>query len=107
MSDEINLTEDNFDLEVLESKIPVLVDFWAEWCGPCKRLGPVVEELSNEYSGKVKITKINVDSAPGIASRYGISGIPALYLFNNGSVVENNGRRSAEREIKEMLDKQL
>ncbi len=107
MSDVTTLTEDNFDSEVLESIIPVLVDFWAEWCVPCKRLGPVIEELSSEYSGKVKILKLNVDTAPNVASRYGISGIPAIYLFNNGDVVENMVGVQPKEKIKEMLDKQL
>ena len=107
MSDEINLNEGNFDCEVLESSIPVLVDFWAEWCGPCKKLTPIVEELSSEYSGKVKVMKLNVDSAPEVASRFGISGIPALYLFNKGNVVDNMVGVQSKDKIKEMLDKLL
>ncbi len=81
MSDEMILTEENFDNEVLNSSIPVLVDFWAEWCVPCKRLTPIIEELSLEYSGRVKVMKLNVDSAPDIAARYGISGIPHFICF--------------------------
>ncbi len=103
----MNLNEDNFDCEVLESSIPVLVDFWAEWCGPCKMLTPIIEELSSEYSGKVKVMKLNVDSAPDVASRFGISGIPALYLFNNGDVADNMIGVQSKDKIKEMLDKLL
>jgi thioredoxin 1 len=107
MSDEMLLSEENFDNEVLNSSIPVLVDFWAEWCVPCKRLTPIIEELSKEYSGRVKVLKLNVDSAPETASRYGISGIPALYLFNNGEVVENMVGVQSKDKIKEMIDKVL
>ena len=107
MSDEMLLTEENFDNEVLNSSIPVLVDFWAEWCGPCKRLTPIIEELSKEYSGRVKVLKLNVDSAPEIAARYGISGIPALYLFNKGDVVDNCVGVQSKVKIKEMVDKVL
>jgi thioredoxin 1 len=107
MSDEMLLSEENFDNEVLNSSIPVLVDFWAEWCVPCKRLTPIIEELSKEYSGRVKVLKLNVDSAPEIAARYGISGIPALYLFNNGDVVDNCVGVQPKVKIKEMVDKVL
>ena len=107
MIDEMILTEENFDNEVLNSSRPVLVDFWAEWCVPCKRLTPIIEELSIEYSGRVKIMKLNVDSAPEIAARYGISGIPALYLFNNGDVVDNCVGVQPKVKIKEMVDKAL
>ena len=107
MSDEMLLSEENFDNEVLNSSIPVLVDFWAEWCVPCKRLTPIIEDLSLEYSGRVKVMKLNVDSAPEIASRYGISGIPALYLFNNGDVVDNCVGMQPKVKIKEMVDKVL
>ena len=107
MSDEMLLTEENFDNEVLNSSIPVLVDFWAEWCVPCKRLTPIIEELSLEYSGRVKVMKLNVDSSPDIAARYGISGIPALYLFNKGEVVDNSVGVQTKDKIKEMMDKVL
>ena len=107
MSVGINLTEENFDSEVLESKIPVLVDFWAEWCVPCKRLTPIIEELSNEYSGSVKVMKLNFDASPSIAERFGISGIPALYLFNKGEVVDNSVGVQPKDKIKEMVDKVL
>jgi thioredoxin 1 len=107
MSDEMLLSEENFDNEVLNSSIPVLVDFWAEWCVPCKSLTPIIEDLSLEYSGRVKVMKLNVDSSPDIAARYGISGIPALYLFNKGEVVDNSVGVQTKDKIKEMMDKVL
>lgn len=82
-------TDDTFDAEVRESDIPVVVDFWAEWCGPCKQIGPALEELSDEMAGKVKVVKVDVDSNPGQAAGLGVRGIPALYIFKDGQVVGN------------------
>ena len=81
---EIVLTNQNFESEVMQSDIPVLVDFWAVWCGPCKMLAPVVSEIAQEYEGKVKVGKVNVDDEPVLAGRFGISSIPTLILFKNG-----------------------
>ena len=81
---EIKLTSANFENEVLKSNIPVLVDFWAEWCGPCKMLAPVLSEIAEEYEGKVKVAKLNVDEEVALTMQYGISSIPAVFLFENG-----------------------
>ena len=85
----IAVTDKTFDLEVRQSPIPVVVDFWAEWCGPCKQIGPAREELAVELGGKVKIVKVNVDENPESPALLGVRGIPALFLFKNGEVVSN------------------
>ncbi len=84
----VELTDQNFETEVLQAKIPVLVDFWAEWCGPCRVLAPTVEAVANEYVGKVKVAKLNVDENVATASRYRIQGIPTLLLFKDGEIRE-------------------
>ncbi len=85
----IAVTDSTFDAEVRGSDIPVVVDFWAEWCGPCKQIGPALEELSAQYEGRLKIAKVNVDENPDTAASMGIRGIPALFLFKDGQVVSN------------------
>jgi thioredoxin 1 len=84
----ITATEENFKREVLESKVPVLVDFWAEWCGPCRMIAPAIEELSKEFDGKAKVAKVNVDENPSLAGQYGVRSIPTLLFFRDGKVVE-------------------
>ncbi len=87
---EIILTSDNFESEVIASEIPVLVDFWATWCGPCKMLGPVISQIADEYEGKVKVGKVNVDEEEELAAQYGIQSIPTVLLFKGGEVVEQS-----------------
>lgn len=85
----VAVTDDTFDIEVKQSDIPVVVDFWAEWCGPCRQIGPALEELSTELDGKVKIVKINVDENPVSPAKLGVRGIPALFMFKDGEVISN------------------
>ena len=84
----LHLDEKNFEAEVVKSSTPVLVDFWAEWCGPCKVIGPVIDQLSVELQGKIKMTKVNVDEAPQLASRFNIMSIPTLLIFKDGKPVD-------------------
>jgi thioredoxin 1 len=98
-----NVTTASFDAEVLKSSIPVLVDFWAEWCGPCRAVGPILEEISNEHGSKLKIVKLNTDNESAIAIKYGITSIPAMYVFVNGEVVKTIvGARPKPAMLKEL-----
>lgn len=85
----VKVTDATFEAEVRNSDIPVVVDFWAEWCGPCKQIGPALEELSEEYAGQVKVAKVNVDENPNSPAQLGVRGIPALFLFKDGQIVSN------------------
>ena len=100
----IEFTDDNFDTEVLKSKLPVLVDFWAEWCGPCKMIGPIVEEIAGDYAGKVKVGKVNVDFNNQVAMQYGIRGIPALLVFKGGAVANQIVGAVPKNNITQILD---
>ncbi|MGC9417492.1 MAG: thioredoxin [Rhodovulum sp.] len=98
------VTDDTFDTEVRNSDIPVVVDFWAEWCGPCKQIGPALEELSDEYEGKIKIVKVNVDDNPNTPAQMGVRGIPALFLFKDGQVVSNKIGAAPKAALKGWID---
>jgi thioredoxin len=100
----VTLTQENFATEVLQSSKPVLVDFWAEWCGPCKMIAPLLDELAAEYDGKVKIGKINTDEQQQLASQYSISSIPTLLFFKNGQVVNQMIGARSKRDFKAALD---
>jgi len=100
----IEFTDDNFDTEVLKSDLPVLVDFWAEWCGPCKMITPIVEEIAGDYAGKVKVGKVNVDFNNQVAMQYGIRGIPALLVFKGGAVANQIVGAVPKNDITQILD---
>ena len=100
----VEFTDDNFDAEVLKSDLPVLVDFWAEWCGPCKMISPIVEEIASDYNGKVKVGKVNIDFNQQVAMTYGIRGIPALLVFNSGAVANQIVGAVPKTNITNILD---
>jgi thioredoxin 1 len=99
------LTAENFDQEVIKSSTPVLVDFWAEWCGPCKMVAPILDELASEYDGKVKVGKVNIDDHQSLASEYGIRAIPTLLLFKDGQVADQIVGLRSKRDFQAKLDR--
>jgi thioredoxin 1 len=103
----VNLTQDNFTTEVIQSTVPVLVDFWAEWCGPCKMIAPVLDELANEYTGRVKIGKVNLDDQQALASQFRVTAIPTLLFFKQGQVAEQMVGARGKRDLKASLDRLL
>lgn len=107
MAKPVEITDQNFEQEVLASDIPVLIDFWAEWCGPCKMIAPAVEEIANEYEGKVKVGKLDVDTNPNTASRFGIRSIPTLLIVKDGKVADQIIGAVPKKVIQEKLEAAL
>ena len=103
----VAVTDKTFGDEVLGSPVPVLVDFWAEWCGPCKTIGPALEELAVEYEGRIKVAKVNVDENPSLPARYGVRGIPALFMFKDGEVVSNVTGARPKAALKGWIDESV
>jgi thioredoxin 1 len=101
----ITLTQESFAQQVLQSPVPVLVDFWAEWCGPCKMIAPLLDELADEYDGRVKIGKVNIDEQQSLAAEYGIRAIPTLLLFSKGQVADQMVGAKSKRDFKTSLDR--
>jgi thioredoxin 1 len=107
MSNALSITAQNFDSEVLQSGIPVLVDFWAEWCGPCRMIAPSVDAIAEEYAGKLKVCKVNIDAEAAVASRYGIMSIPTLILFKGGKIIEEIVGALPKQKIAEKIQPHL
>ncbi|CAH9016941.1 thioredoxin TrxA [Candidatus Nitrosacidococcus sp. I8] len=107
MSQIVAVTDSTFEQEVLKSSLPALVDYWAEWCGPCKAIAPILEEIAKDYAGKVKICKLNIDENPATPPKYGIRGIPTLMLFKNGKVDATKVGLLSKPELAKLLDSHL
>jgi thioredoxin 1 len=101
----VSLTKENFSKEVLESSTPMLVDFWAEWCGPCKMIAPILDELAEEFDGRVRIGKVNIDDQQALAAEYGVRAIPTLLLFQNGQVADQIVGAKSKRDLKACFER--
>ena len=105
MSDNIiNVTDATFEQEVLSSEIPVLLDYWAEWCGPCKMIAPILNDIADEYSGKIKVAKLNIDENPGIPAKFGVRGIPTLMIFKSGSIEATKVGAMSKSQLSAFID---
>jgi len=105
MSDNIiNVTDSTFEQEVLSSEIPVLLDYWAEWCGPCKMIAPILNDIADEYSGKIKVAKLNIDENPGTPAKFGVRGIPTLMIFKSGSVEATKVGAMSKSQLSAFID---
>jgi thioredoxin 1 len=104
MTSSLNVTDNEFDSEVLEANGPVMVDFWAEWCGPCKALSPIVDEVAGELGEKLKVVKVNIDESPNAPTKYGVRGIPTLMMFKDGEVVDTRVGSMSKAQLNEWLD---
>ena len=100
----INVTDSNFEQEVLSSEIPVLLDYWAEWCGPCKMIAPILNDIADEYSGKIKVAKINIDENPGTPAKFGVRGIPTLMIFKSGSIEATKVGAMSKSQLSAFID---
>lgn len=106
-SDIVYLTDSSFEEDVLQNSVPVLVDYWAEWCGPCKMIAPILEEIANEYGDKIRVAKINIDENPDTPPKYGIRGIPTLMLFKNGQVEATKVGALSKSQLASFIDQNI
>ncbi len=107
MADVVDVTDDSFQSEILESEVPVIIDFWAEWCAPCRAIAPIVKELAEQYGDRVKITKMDIDANPGTPGQYGVRAIPTVLAFQNGQVVEQLQGARPKADFEKMVEKLL